>query len=56
MLDVLLLLAIPWWFLQSLDDKGRCRRDDADGGLTVLDGELDGDAETLPVASSLTHP
>lgn len=50
MLDVLLLLAVSWWFLESLDDEGGCGWDDRDGGLTVLDGELDGDAEALPVA------
>lgn len=39
--------------LQSLDDQGRSGGDDRDGGLTVLDGELDGHAETLPVAGGL---
>jgi hypothetical protein len=39
--------------LQSLDDQGRSGGDDRDGRLTVLDGELDGDAETLPVAGGL---
>jgi len=46
-LDVLLLLAVTWRLLQSLDDEGRSRWDDRDGGLTVLDGESDGDTETL---------
>lgn len=39
--------------LQSLDDQGRSGGDDGDGGLSVLDGELDSDSETLPVAGSL---
>ena len=48
-LDVLLLLAITWGLLEGLDDEGRGGRNDGDGGLTVLDGELHGDAKTLPV-------
>ena len=50
MLDVLLLLAVAGWLLERLDDEGGGRGDDGDGGLTVLDGELDGDAEAFPVA------
>lgn len=53
MLDVLLLLAVTDGLLEGLDDEGGSRGDDRDGGLTVLDGELDGDTESLPVASSL---
>ena len=34
--------------LESLNDKRRCRGDDVDLGLTVLDRELDGYAEALP--------
>ena len=52
-LDVLLLLAVPRGLLQGLDDEGGGGWDDRDGGLTVLDGELDGDTETLPVTGSL---
>lgn len=52
-LDVLLLLAVTDRLLEGLDDKGGSRGDDRDGGLTVLDGELDGDTESLPVASGL---
>lgn len=52
-LDVLLLLAVTWRLLESLDDKGRGGGNNRDGGLTVLDGESDGDTETLPVASGL---
>ena len=39
--------------LESLDDKGGGGGDDVNLGLTVLDGELDGYAETLPRASRL---
>lgn len=46
-LDVLLLFPVSRRLLQRLDDQGRRSRDDRDGGLTVLDSELDGDAETL---------
>lgn len=46
-LDVLFLLAVTGGLLQGADDEGRGGRNDGDGGLTVLDGELDRDAETL---------
>lgn len=52
-LDVLLLLAVANGLLQGTDDERRRRGDDRDGGLTVLDRQLDRDAETLPVASRL---
>ena len=52
-LDVLLLLSVSRRLLQGLDDQTRCRGDDADLGLTVLDGQLDGDSETLPVTGGL---
>lgn len=52
-LDVLLLLAVTRRLLEGLDDERRGGGDDRDGGLTVLDGELHGDAKTLPVASGL---
>ena len=52
-LDVLLLLAVTRGLLERLDDERRGRRDDRDGSLTVLDGKLDSDTETLPVASGL---
>ena len=51
--DVLLLLAVAWGLLESLDDERGGGGDDGDGRLTVLDGELDGDTETLPVAGRL---
>lgn len=46
-LDVLLLLAVTWGLLQSTDDQRGGGRNDGDGGLTVLDGELDRDTEAL---------
>ena len=52
-LDVLLLLSVPRRLLQGLDDQTRSAGDDADLGLTVLDGQLDGDSETLPVTGGL---
>lgn len=39
--------------LKSLDDKGGGRRDDVNLGLTVLDGELHGNAQTLPCTGRL---
>ena len=61
MLDVLLLLSVAGGFLQGLDDERRGRGDDGNRGLTVLDGELDGDTESflyIPVyqTSSLEDP
>ena len=53
MLDVLDLLAITRRLLQGLDDEGSGRGNDVDGGLTVLDGELDSDLETFPVLGGL---
>ena len=52
-LDVLLLFAVTRGLLEGLDDQGRGGGHDRDGGLTVLDGQADGDAETLPVAGGL---
>ena len=54
MLDVLLFLAVPGRFFEGLDDQRGRRWNDGDGGLTVLDGKFDGDAETfLPVGTPL---
>ena len=53
MLDVLLLLPVTRGLLEGLDDERRGGGNDGDSGLTVLDGQLDRDAETLPVASGL---
>ena len=42
-LDVLFLLSVTWWLLEGADDEGGSGWNDGDGGLTILDGELDGD-------------
>ena len=52
-LDVLLLLPVTRGLLKGLDDERRGRRNNRDSSLTVLDGQLDRDTETLPVASGL---
>ena len=52
-LDVLLLFAVTRGLLEGLDDQGRGGGHDRDSGLTVLDGQADSDAETLPVAGGL---
>ncbi|KAB8349723.1 hypothetical protein FH972_023738 [Carpinus fangiana] len=46
-LDVLLLLAVARRLLERLDDQRGGRRDDGHSGLTVLDGEPDGHAQTF---------
>lgn len=46
-LDVLLLLAVAGRLLEGADHEGGGGRDNRHGGLTVLDGELAGDAQTL---------
>lgn len=46
-LDVLLLLAVTGRLLEGLDDQGRGGGHNGDRGLTVLDGQADGDTETL---------
>ena len=53
MLDVLLLLAVAGRLLEGLDDERRGGGNNGNGGLTVLDGQLDSDTETLPVTSGL---
>lgn len=52
-LDVLLLLSVSNGLVERLDDQGRGRGDNRDLGLTVLDSQLDGNSETLPVTGSL---
>lgn len=52
-LNVLLLLAVAGGLLEGADDEGRGGGDDGADGLTVLDRELDGDTESLPVAGGL---
>lgn len=46
-LDVLLLLAVTGGLLEGLDDQRRGGGHDGDLGLSVLDGESHGDAETF---------
>jgi hypothetical protein len=50
---VLLLLAVTRGLLKSSDDQGRGRGNNRDLSLTVLDGQLNSDTETLPVSSAL---
>lgn len=52
-LDVLLLLPVPRRLLEGLDDEGGGGGHNRDGGLTVLDGQTDGDTQTLPVTGGL---
>jgi len=52
-LDVLDLLAVAWRLLQGLDDQGGGGGHNVDLGLTVLDGQLDGDLQTFPVLGGL---
>lgn len=51
--NVLLLLSVPRRLLQGLDDQRGSGRNNGDLGLTVLDGQLNSDSETLPVTSGL---
>lgn len=53
MRTVLDLLAVTWWLLQLLDDKGGSRWDDINLSDTVLNGQLAGDLKTLPVLGGL---
>jgi hypothetical protein len=39
--------------LEGTDDEGRGGGNNGDGGLTVLDSELDSHTETLPVTGGL---
>lgn len=52
-LTVLDLLSVTWWFFQCFDDQRSSRWNDRDGGLSVLNGQADGDFQTLPVTGSL---
>ena len=52
-LTVLGLLAITGRLLEGTDDQGRGRGDNLDLGLTVLDRQLNSDAQTLPILRSL---
>ncbi|ANB14590.1 60S ribosomal protein L12 [Sugiyamaella lignohabitans] len=52
-LDVLLLLSVSWGFLKSSDEERRGRGNNRDSGLTVLDGQLNSDTDTLEVLGGL---
>lgn len=52
-LTVLDLLPVTWWLLEGSDDERRGRRDDGDGGLSVLDGQADCDFQSLPFGCGL---
>ncbi len=52
-LDVLDLLSVTGRLLQSLDDQRSSRWHHLDGGLTVLDNQLAGDLQALPVRGGL---
>jgi len=52
-LDVLDLLSVSDGLLERLDDDRRSGWDNRDLSLSVLDGQLDGDLETLPVSGGL---
>lgn len=52
-LNVLDLLAVTRRLLQGLDDQRRGRRHNGHSSLTVLDSQLDGHTETLPLARGL---
>merc|ERR1719318_574722 len=51
-LDVLHLLPVPWGLLRGLDDEGGGGGDHGASGLPVLDLELPGYLQTLPVSGS----
>jgi hypothetical protein len=46
--DVLDLLSVSWGFFQSFDQERRGGWNDGDLGLSVLDGQLNGDLQTFP--------
>ena len=52
-LDVLHLLPVPGRFLESLDDESSGRGHHGTGGLSVLNLQLYGHLQTLPVTGSL---
>ena len=53
LLTVLDLLAVTWGLLEGLDDEGRGRGHHRHLSLSVLDGQLHGDLQTLPVLGGL---
>lgn len=52
-LTVLDLLLVTWGLLEGLDDQRGGRWQDLDLGLTVLNGQLDGDSQALPLGGVL---
>ncbi|EEQ38551.1 60S ribosomal protein L12 [Clavispora lusitaniae ATCC 42720] len=54
-LNVLFLLSVSWWFLQSSDDKRRGRWNNGGSGLSVLNSQLDSDLNTLEVLGGLSN-
>lgn len=53
MLNVLLLLLVTYGLLKGTNNKGRSRWNNRNSSLTVLDSQLNGNAQTLPVLGSL---
>jgi len=53
--DVLDLLSVTWGLLERLDDHRASAGHNADGSLTVLDGQLDGDLQALPLLGVLAN-
>ena len=52
-LNVFLLLSVPWWFLEGFDYQGRSRRYHLNLGLSVLNGQFHCNPQTLPITSCL---
>ena len=52
-LNVFLLLSVPWWFLEGFDDQGRSRRYHLNLSLSVLNGQFHCNPQTLPITSCL---
>ena len=52
-LNVFLLLSVPGWFLEHFDDQGSSRRCHLNLGLSVLNGQLHYNPQTLPITSCL---
>ena len=47
------LLPVPWGLFECFDDECRCCGDHLDLSLSVLNGQLDSDAQALPVCGGL---
>lgn len=50
--SVLLLLSVPWQFMEGSDDQGRGRRHYGNLGLSVLNGQFHGDPPALSITGS----